>query len=58
MVVLAGAIFRTREYERWFVSFWGCRLPNGFIGTIFRTREYGEVVFVLFLECVLLSMAS
>ena len=35
-----GTIFRTREYERWFVYFWECRLPNGFIGTIFRTCEY------------------
>ena len=31
---------------------------NGYTGTIFRTREYGEVVFVLFLVCVLLSMAT
>ena len=50
-----GTIFRTREYERWFVSFWGCRLPNGFMGTIFRTRDYGWVVFVLFLVCGLLN---
>ena len=50
-----GAIFRTREYERWFVLFWGCRLLNGFTGTIFHTREYGGVVFVLFLVCGLLN---
>ena len=49
-----GTIFRTREYERWFVSFLGCRLPNGYTGTIFRTREYGEGACFLFLVCSLL----
>ena len=34
--------------RRWFVYFWGCRLPNGFTGTIFRTREYGEGACFLF----------
>ena len=46
-----GTIFRTREYERWFVLFFlVCGLLNGFMGAIFRTREY-ERWFVLFWGC-------